>query len=67
MYGKAYWIYFELFVLQEELEVLQSIYDGDVNFKQTSETTFQYKVLFCAKVLTIYSEKSHGVTIWFYL
>ncbi|CAL1543644.1 unnamed protein product [Lymnaea stagnalis] len=28
---------------QEELEVLKSIYDGDVAFKQISDTTFQYK------------------------
>ncbi|XP_064459774.1 RWD domain-containing protein 4-like [Ornithodoros turicata] len=29
---------------QEEVEVLQSIYDGDENFKQISSTVFQYKV-----------------------
>ena len=29
--------------LQEELEVLQSIYEGDDAFKQISETVFQYK------------------------
>ncbi|XP_060563380.1 RWD domain-containing protein 4-like [Ruditapes philippinarum] len=27
----------------EELEVLQSIYDGDENFKKTGDSTFQYK------------------------
>ncbi|KAL8562551.1 hypothetical protein ACOMHN_045816 [Nucella lapillus] len=28
---------------EEEVEVLQSIYDGDSNFKQLNDTTFQYK------------------------
>lgn len=28
---------------QEEVEVLQSIYDGDANFKQVNPTTYQYK------------------------
>jgi hypothetical protein len=30
--------------LQEENEVLKSIYDGDENFKQIDEKTYQYKV-----------------------
>lgn len=29
----------------EEREALLSIYDGDSAFKQTSSTTFQYKVI----------------------
>eukprot|EP00918_Siedleckia_nematoides_P092799 GHVU01203702.1.p1 GENE.GHVU01203702.1~~GHVU01203702.1.p1 ORF type:complete len:186 (+),score=38.88 GHVU01203702.1:257-814(+) len=29
---------------EEELEVLQSIYDGDENYKQISSTVFQYKI-----------------------
>lgn len=29
---------------EEELEVLASIYDGDVNFKQVTPTCFQYKI-----------------------
>ncbi|CAH1802154.1 unnamed protein product [Owenia fusiformis] len=29
---------------QEEVEVLQSIYDGDTNYIQVNDTTFQYKV-----------------------
>lgn len=29
---------------KEELEVLQSIYEGDTNFRELGETKFQYKV-----------------------
>lgn len=29
---------------EEEREVLSSIYDGDLSFKQISPTVFQYKV-----------------------
>lgn len=28
----------------EELEVLESIYEGDLNFKRIQNDTFQYKV-----------------------
>ena len=34
----------ELEQQSEELEALASIYDGDTNFKQVNNTTFQYKV-----------------------
>ena len=42
---------------KEELEVLQSIYDGDANFRELEPTKFQYKVslmlcfLYCNKTL----------------
>jgi len=39
--------YFGLMLyLQEELEVLRSIYDGDTMFKETGPTTFHYKVMY---------------------
>lgn len=33
----------------EEIEVLKSIYDGDENFKQVDNTTYQYKVCMLIK------------------
>lgn len=40
-----------MFRIQEELEVLRSIYDGDECFKEISHMSFQYRV---GEVLQLY-------------
>ena len=48
--------------LQEEVEVLQSIYDGDSNFKQISSTSYQYKVLTLQSLVTHLNATRQRVT-----
>lgn len=38
---------------EEEIEVLQSIYDGDSNFTMIDNSTFQYKVGKCSYIALI--------------
>jgi len=62
---------------KEELEVLQSIYDGDSNFRELESTKFQYKVslMNCITKITtlryqffyfVYSMVMMGMLILFY-
>lgn len=44
--------------IQEELEVLRSIYDGDECFKEVSPTSFQYRVR-CSSRCTFVARDDH--------
>ena len=44
------------------MEVLQSIYDGDSNFKQISSTSYQYKVLTLQSLVTHLNATRQRVT-----
>ena len=44
------------------MEVLQSIYDGDSNFKQISSTSYQYKVLTLQSLVTHLTASRQCVT-----